>query len=326
MNILIHHNARIPVTQYGGIERMIWWLGKYLHQLGHQVTFLVKEGSSCPFAKVLFIQEGKTLREQIPAHIDVVHLNHSPNEEVGKPYLITWHGNFDAHEELNQNSVFVSQNHASRFGSSIFVHNGLDFDDYGKPDLSIKRKHTHFLAKAAWRVKNVKGAIDITREAKQKLVVLGGNRLNLKMGFRFTPDLHVRFYGLVGGEQKTRLINESKALIFPVLWHEPFGIAITESLFMGCAVFGTPYGSLPELVPPEVGFLSEHKYLLVENLKDIDRFSPKRCHEYATDNFSAILMAKKYVGYYEEVLAGRKLNAKAPISLQTYPKFLPFLP
>ena len=109
--------------------------------------------------------------------------------------------------------------------------------------MNLPRKHLHFLAKAAWRVKNVKGAIEISRRSHHKLIVMGGTRLNLKMGFRFTPDLHVKFYGMVGGEQKLSLLNQSKALLFPVLWHEPFGIAITESLYMGAAVFGTPYGS-----------------------------------------------------------------------------------
>ena len=62
---------------------------------------------------------------------------------------------------------------------------------------------------------------------------------------------------MVGGNKKNRLLQHSKGLIFPVKWDEPFGLAITESLYCGCPVFGTPYGSLPELVPSDVGFLAE---------------------------------------------------------------------
>lgn len=323
MNILIQHNALLPVSQYGGTERVVWWLGKQLHQLGHQVTFLVKEGSTCPFAKVLPYNEQKSVDEQVPDGIDLVHLN-STYEATQKPQVVTVHGNPHESEKLAINSIFVSQNHAERYGAKAFVHNGLDFDDYGKPDLNLPRKHLHFLAKAAWRVKNVKGAIEISRRSHHKLIVMGGTRLNLKMGFRFTPDLHVKFYGMVGGEQKLSLLNQSKALLFPVLWHEPFGIAITESLYMGAAVFGTPYGSLPELVTDEVGFLSNHKSELVEQLLNVDHFSPKRCHEYAQDVFSARAMAEKYIGYYESVLAGKPLNSQPPKALENYPKFLPF--
>ena len=44
------------------------------------------------------------------------------------------------------------------------------------------------------------------------------------------------------------LLNASRGLIFPVRWHEPFGLAVIESLYFGCPVFATPYGALPELV------------------------------------------------------------------------------
>ncbi|MEA5258457.1 glycosyltransferase [Arcicella aquatica] len=323
MNILIQHNALLPVSQYGGTERMVWWLGKYLNELGHKVTFLVKEGSSCPFAKVLPYDENKSINEQIPNDIDIVHLN-STYEATQKPQIVTVHGNPHNSEKLAINTVFVSKNHAERHGGEAFVYNGIDFDEYGKPDFNLPRKHLHFLAKAAWRVKNVKGAIEIAKRSHHKLVVMGGSRLNFKMGFRFTPDLNVRFHGMIGGQEKLQILNQSKALLFPVLWHEPFGLAIVESLYMGSAVFGTTYGSLPELIHPEVGFLSNHQHELVEQLKNVDHFSPKLCHEYAQDVFSAKAMTEKYITYYETVLAGKPLNSQTPKALESYPKFLPF--
>ena len=324
MNILIQHNALLPVSQYGGTERVVWWLGKYLAQMGHRVTFLVKAGSTCPFADILAYDPAKSLDEQIPDYVDVVHLN-SVFEETRKPQLFTAHGNWPFGLNLPINLVFVSKNHAERHGATAFVHNGLDFDDYGKPDLHLPRKHLHFLAKAAWRIKNVKGAIDIARQSKNRLEVMGGNRLNIKMGFRFTPYPSVRFHGMVGDAAKRQIMSQSKALLFPVLWHEPFGLAIIESLYMGCAVVGTPYGSLPEIVTNEVGFLSEYKSELVSKLLTINEINSKICHQYAADVFSAESMAKKYLGYYEDVLAGRNLNTQIPTLLEESPKFLPFL-
>ena len=257
--------------------------------------------------------------------MDVVHLN-SVFGETRKPQLLTAHGNSTFGEKLSINSVFVSKNHAERHGATAFVHNGLDFNEYGKPDLHSPRKHLHFLAKAAWRIKNVKGAIELARKSKNRLEVMGGNRLNIKMGFRFTPYPSVRFHGMVGDVEKCQIMGQSKALLFPVLWYEPFGIAIIESLFMGCAVVGTPYGSLPEIVTDEVGFLSVHKSELVDKLLNINEINPKTCHEYATDVFSAKAMARKYFEYYEEILAGRNLNTQIPTLLENSPKFLPFLP
>lgn len=324
MNILIVNNTPIPATKYGGTERIIWWLGRELNRLGHKVTYLVGEGSSCPFAKVLIYDPAKDLNQQVPDDIDVVHFQFQVHGFTKKPYIITVHNN-PGSAELNANSVFVSDNHAQRHGSSVFVHNAIDTADYSKPDLNNKRTHAHFLAKAAWRVKNVKGAIDVATVSGNKLVVLGGTRFNLKMGLRFTPNLNVRFKGMVGDEAKSIVMNSSKALLFPVLWHEPFGIAIIESLYFGCPVLGTPYGSLPELVPAEVGFLSASKSELADALKNADAFNKQYCHQYAADNFNIGKMATEYLALYHKVLNGEGLNKSNPTLIESkQPKYLPW--
>ncbi len=172
----------------------------------------------------------------------------------------------------------------------------------------------------------MKGAIDVARKTNNKLAVLGGTRLNIKMGFRFTPYPSIKFYGMVGGEEKNQLLNNSKGLLFPVLWHELFGIALIESLYMGCPVFGTPYGSLPELITPEVGFLSNKKSELITQILDVDRFNNKICSEYVADNFTIRHTAEAYLKYYEVVLNGKTINKTSPTQLEMYPKFLAFNP
>jgi glycosyltransferase involved in cell wall biosynthesis len=129
---------------------------------------------------------------------------------------------------------------------------------------------------------------------------------------------------MIGGEEKNRLMNSSKGLLFPVLWHEPFGIAIIESLYMGCPVFGTPYGSLPELINEEVGFLSDTKSEIIRQLADIGRFSNKKCAEYVADNFTMKQTTDQYLKYYEMVLNGKNINANPPKLKEIPPKFLPF--
>src|SRR5262249_46161384 len=157
--------------------------------------------------------------------IDLVHFNFTPPniKNITKPYIITIHGNSNDLREFDLNTVFVSKNHADRYGSDSYVYNGLDWSDYTKPDLSSRRSYFHFLGNAAWRVKNVKGAIDVIKGTKsEKLKVLGGVRFNFKMGLRLTYSLRVRFYGMVGSTKKDKLLNNSKGLIFPVRWPEPF--------------------------------------------------------------------------------------------------------
>ena len=312
MHVLIAHNGIIPAFKYGGTERVVWSLGKSLIKLGHKITYLVAEGSYCDFANVITINPNKNLTEQIPDYVDVIHFNSEPRGDITKPYVVTMHGNRNDEYELNSNTVFVSKNHAERFGSTSYVHNGLDWDDYPNPDFEIRRKAFHFLGKAAWRVKNVKGAINTICSTKsERLNVLGGSRLNVKMGFRLTLSPRISFKGMIGGDDKFSYLNESKGLIFPVVWHEPFGLAITESLYFGAPVFGTPYGSLPELVTSEVGFLSSVQSELTKAIEE-NSYNPKLCHEYATDIFNSDIMAKKYVEKYELVLKGDKLNNQKP--------------
>jgi glycosyltransferase involved in cell wall biosynthesis len=326
MNILIVNNSKIPVFEYGGTERVIWYLGKELLKLGHSVSYLVQEGSHCDFAKVYFIDPNKSYNDQIPDFVDMVHFNFEPQQKIEKPYLVTMHGNCNDDRLLDINTVFVSKNHAERFGSDSFVYNGLDWDDYGKVNFNEKRSHFHFLGNAAWRVKNVQGAIDIIKKAKgERLMVMGGVRFNMNMGVRLTFHPRIRFAGMVGGAQKNVLLQQSKGLIFPVRWHEPFGLAIIESLYFGCPVIGTPYGSLSELVHKDVGTLSVNSADLTKAVTSIEQFDPKKCHQYALDSFNSKVMAIHYLEKYEKVLNGHSLNKKEPqlIEIQKE-KFLPF--
>lgn len=322
MHILIKINSVLPVSLYGGTERVVWSLAKALSSMGHRITLATPAGSSCPFADVIAVDASRPLDSQLPAGVDVVHFFSPPREDTEKPYVVTQEGN--GLHTRDCNTVYVSRQHAVNHGAEFFIYNGLDWSDYPDPCLDRKRQGFHFLGKAAWRVKNVRGAISVTRRAGETLHVLGGTRLNFKMGFRFTPDRHVRFHGMVGDQEKAACMMGSKGLLFPIRWHEPFGLAITESLYYGCPVFGTPYGSLPELVSDDVGFLSDSEEELVAALATADGFSARRCHELARDVYGAEVMAHAYLAVYEKVLNGESLNPADGQGVASF-KGLPYL-
>jgi len=325
LHILIVYNGKIPTPRYGGTSRVIWYLGKELVRMGHRITFLVGKGSSCDFARVIPFDPGTPLADQVPEDVDLVHSHITLWEPLPKPYMITLHGNSTDKREFDINTTFLSRNHAARFGSQVYVYNGLGLEEYGKPRLDNPRSYLHFLGKAAWRVKNLKGCMDIARASGYPLRVLGGYRVNLKMGVRITLDPRIRFDGMVGGEKKNRLINGSKALLFPVRWHEPMGLALVESLYFGCPVFGTPYGSLPEIVTPEFGYLSDSRSELVHALEQVEDYDRKRCHEYVCDTFSSRPMAQNYLSLYNKLLNGESLNPRPPRLVQPdQPRFLPW--
>ncbi len=330
MHILLVNDTRLPVKAYGGPERITWWLGKALVKMGHEVTFLAKKNSTCDFANVKEIDETIPYAAQIPAGCDLVHFHIPCSEALSKPCIFTFHHNAEMPQSFHPNTVFLSKDHARRHGGSVFVYNGLDFDDYGDPPLDNKRMYLHFLGKADWKVKNVKGAIEIAGQAGERLHVIGGTRVNFRSGLRITLSPHVRFHGMVGGEGKNVLLNGSKGLLYPTLWHEPFGLALIESLWFGCPVFGTPYGALPEILGgidrqerpigkgtvdalfSEFGCLSNKKSEIIEGIKDAGSYQRQRCHDYVRSHFSAERMAADYVALYEKVLNGHHLHAQVP--------------
>ena len=308
MHIGIVKDAVLPALRYGGTERVAYSLGRALSAMGHKVTFFCRAGSSAPFANIVVLDPLRPLAQQIPADVDIMHFNDVVPEGFDtRPYIVTINGNIQFGDDVPEMAVFVSRNHAERHGSTQYVYNGLDWDDYPAADLTLPRNAYHFLGKAAWSVKNVRGAIRIVRSIPgARLHVLGGTRLNLKMGFRFTPSLRIRFHGMVDNKGKARYISRSKGLVFPVLWDEPFGLCLTESLFYGAPVFGTLRGSLPEIVTPEVGFLGLDEQEIAAHIAENHAYSPQRCHEYAADLFGAAPMARAYAALYEQALNGRR--------------------
>jgi glycosyltransferase involved in cell wall biosynthesis len=307
--------GRLPAVAYGGIERVVWWLAKEQAARGDAVVLLADPGTTCPFADVRVLDRRVEVRGQVPADADVVHVHFPFGGPVDRPYLVTIHANSRAGDTFDLNAVFISADHARRHGSDVFVHNGIDPEEYGDPRLERQREYFHFLGKAAWRVKNVRGAIRIARTAGVPLRVLGGHRMNVNMGIRLTLDRNVTFAGMVGGEVKNELLSRSRGLLFPVLWHEPFGLAVVESLYFGCPVVGTPFGALPELVPADVGRLSARFHELVEALSEVQALSRARCHEWVMERFTARTMADGYRRLYGRVAAGDVLNQRPPVAL-----------
>lgn len=314
MNITIVSRDKIPATKYGGSERVIWGLGYELSKMGHQVTFIVATGSSCDFGEVIVYDPQVDLENLIPKDTDIVHMNFVPQKELSFPYLITMHGNTGKDDKLPLNTVFISKNHAKRNNSIVFVYNGLLWKDYPSIDLGLKRDHFHFLGKASWKVKNLKEAAKIAIKSKNKLKVLGGEKwkmYNFKRKPFYTLNPDVSYYGFVDNLLKMEIMQHSKGLLFQVKWDEPFGLALIESLYAGCPVFGSKKGSLPELISKDIGFLSDDIDKIIEAVKT-RKFDPIICHKHAIKNFNSKVMTDNYLKLYQKILVGETLNKTAP--------------
>jgi glycosyltransferase involved in cell wall biosynthesis len=317
-------NTPIPPPLYGGTERTLYQLGKALVQFGHKVTLIAHPQSCVPGAELIPCEgtDADAMR-LVPEATDILHLSDHQIASAPKPFLVTVNGNGGhAARRFHPNSVFVSRKHAANHGSNYFVYPGIDPSEY---KFSEKREdYAVFLAKARWPVKNFKGAVQVARKAGVELRVLGSRSWPLEMQRRMPLWLTggVRYYGSLDESEKVEILSRARCLILPVRWEEPFGLAFTESLVSGAFVCGTPYGSQPEIVTPEVGVLSAEAEALAEAVRHPERFKPAACRERVLNGgFTSMDMARKYLEYYEKILTTGSLLDAGEAPAVTSPGF-----
>lgn len=315
MKIVFYHHTPLPVKTYGGTERIMFWHMKELANLGHEVILLGHPDSKVEEFGIKLIKLSNDIirngwETSVPKDADIVHLQVNKDLKSTIPQINTVHGNGQPDETFLPNSVFVSDAHAKIHGSSSFVYNALDFSEYPVPSSLIKsQSNLLFLAKASWSVKNLKDSKEVAIKNKKHLHIAGGRT------FSFSKYIHN--YGQIGGDQKIDLIRKCDALIFPVRWPEPFGLALVEAMSQGLGIFGSNYGSLPEVIG-DAGFTCQNKSELERAVKDFTfKLTPSQIIEYAHSKFSIKDYTESYLALYEKVIAGQKLNNQNPVYIKS---------
>lgn len=310
MKIVFSHNGILPVIGYGGIERILFWHMVELARMGHQVVLIGHPESRVQDYGIELIPMNGTAQEwteQVPTDADIIHLSYNYKVPGKIPTIVTIHGNGKIGEVFDKNAVFVSKRHAEIHGSDQFIHNAIDLSEYPyHPKSKREWKNFLFLAKASWRVKNLKHAVSAARNGKKHLHVAGGRWWGLSR--------YVHNHGIVGGDDKMSIIRSCDFMVFPVRWEEPFGIAVIEAMSQGLPVIGSPYGSLPELITKETGFIAKNHFEL-EALVSGDhsaKFDPDVIRKYVEDNFAIRKHAESYLELYKKVVNGESLNSTNP--------------
>jgi glycosyltransferase involved in cell wall biosynthesis len=127
----------------------------------------------------------------------------------------------------------------------------------------------------------------------------------------------VEFLGELGYADKLELLGGSCALVNPIQWAEPFGLAMIEALATGTPVVATPVGSAPELVEDGVtGYLRTGIHPLAAALLDVPRLDRAACRATAACCFSSDRMVAEHVRFYEQLMTSSTLSRR-PISQRT---------
>lgn len=302
MRIALIHDSILPAKNYGGIERVVLSLAREFTRLGHQVIVVCREGSPLRDYETLKLPEGFSLAEvEQKLSLDVFQHWHQPIRTAPKSnYLVTIHGNGQPGEQYLPNTNFLSESHARDHGGKHFVYNGVDVEDF--PYVEKKEDYFVFLARAKWRVKNLKTAIAFARDLNTRLEVIGGDGISSR---------HVRYHGSLNEKQgKLEIVSKAKALLYPTNWQEPFGLALLEAWSCGTPVISSVNGAMDELVTPEVGFKCRTYEEFVRAGRAIESIQPRKCRQHVERNYSSAKMAERYIDLMNLILEKRTLEQK----------------
>lgn len=331
----------VPPPAYGGTEAVVDALARGLHAAGHDVLLIAHPDSTCPVptASVLPADEvvpmGRAAAElahavlayRLAAEYDVVsdHTIGGPVHAAqypGLPVVATNHNPFSVTREAVYSTmvgrgsiVAISQSHASTTSLPIasVIHHGIDVgtfpDGIGGEALAMLTRMTPD--------KGIERAIRLARRAGVPLRIAA--KIRAAAEHEYFADViepllgeGIEFLGEVDAAGKRDLLAGSLALLNPIEWDEPFGMAMVEALACGTPVVGTPRGAAPEIVVDGVnGFLAADDDALVDAIGRAHELDRAACREHVAVAFSVERMSERYVAAFEREITHHDSMAAA---------------
>ena len=158
-------------------------------------------------------------------------------------------------------------------------------------------------------------AIEVARRVRMPLTIAAkvdkADRTYYKTKIKpLFKDPLVEFIGEIGDSEKGAFLGDAAALLFPVDWPEPFGLALIEAMANGTPVIAFRRGSVPEIVDDGVTGLIvdsiDEAVAAVPRARALDRIAIRRCFE---ERFSVERMARDYLALYDAVRRGGSAEA-----------------
>ncbi len=165
-------------------------------------------------------------------------------------------------------------------------------DDF--PFVDKKQDYLMFIGRLN-RDKGYQIAIDVARAVGIKLVVAGA-------GDPMPPDVDYR--GLVGIEERGRLMSEARAVFVPSQYMEPFGKVAVEALLCGTPIITSDWGAFPEICHQGlVGYRCRppRQYHDAAHACIAGKISARDCRQYAIGKYSEAVIAEMYQSYFDRL-------------------------
>jgi glycosyltransferase involved in cell wall biosynthesis len=327
----------VPPKLYGGTERVVSWVTEELVAMGHDVTLFASGDSVTTATLVPCVptalrlagvkdQTGHLLVmlnevRQRADEFDIIHfhvdlLQYPLFQGLEHRCITTLHGRLDlpdyhpvyvAFPEMPLVSISDSQRAPVPAAVNWVrtVHHGLPpsvcpFNPKGGDYLA-------FLGRISPE-KRVDRAIAIATAAGLKLKIAA--KVDMADQTYFDEEIRplldnplVEFIGEIGEEEKADFLGNASALLFPIDWPEPFGLAMIEAMSTGTPVVAWRKGSVPEVIEHgRSGFIVDSIEAAVEAVKRARTLPRARVRECFERRFTSRRMATDYVAAYEAVL------------------------
>ncbi|HVO00843.1 MAG TPA: glycosyltransferase family 4 protein [Candidatus Cybelea sp.] len=331
----------VPPKLYGGTERIVAYLTDELVALGHDVT-LFASGDSITTAKLVpgwpcALRLAPGMRDYLAPHMvlleelaqradefDLIHLHidylgYPTLQRLDVPYLATLHGRLDLPELQRVYDVFsevpvvsISDCQREPLPQANYVrtvYHGLP-DNLLRPG-SGEGGYLAFIGRISPE-KAPDAAIRIAGRAGMKIKIAAKvDKVDQEYFAREIEPLlaqpHVEFLGEIDDRRKSDFLGNAAGLLFPIVWREPFGLAMIEAMACGTPVIAMRNGSVPEVIDEGVsGFIVESEAeaaRAVARLGQLDRRGVRRTFE---KRFTARRMAEDYVEIYSRLMASRR--------------------
>jgi glycosyltransferase involved in cell wall biosynthesis len=331
----------VPPKLYGGTERVVSYITEALVELGHDVTLFASgdsqtRGKLVPvWPRALRLDPG--IRDRIAPHMllmeivrrqadefDVLHfhMDYYSFSLFGRqdtPFVTTLHGRLDLPEQQpifdtfsNAYVVSISDSQREPLPQAKWlttVYHGLPEKLYTPQ--SVEQRYLAFLGRISPE-KRVDTAIRVARHCGMKIRIAA--KIDAADRAYFDRDIrpllalpHVEFIGEIDDTQKAEFLSGAHALLFPIDWPEPFGLAMIEAMACGTPVIAFNRGSAPEVVDEGVsGFVVEDEISAIAAVNRIHTLSRERVRECFERRFTSRRMAQQYLDAYNVVMRAHR--------------------
>jgi glycosyltransferase involved in cell wall biosynthesis len=338
MKILLIMDPGIPVPplQYGGHERLVYLFAEEYSRLGHEVTLLAGPQSHCSGKTIIFgindlkrtkLQKWKEIifvwKYLKHNHFDLVHdfgrliylmpiLNYDEKKIMTYGRKVTQSGIRSINKLPNKNLIFTAcSNYCVGTGDVAgkwqTVYNAINFSSYTLNERVKDDAPFMFLGRLD-KIKGAHIAIKIAKVTNQKLIIAGNipNTIESYHYFKteiepFVDNTQIMYVGALNDIEKNTYLGQSKALLFPIEWDEPFGLVMIEAMACGTPVIAINKGSVSEVVQEGItGFIVNNEAGMIKKVADIDMIDRKLCREKAESKFDVRVIAKNYLELFNE--------------------------